>query len=1042
MVGVGSMALMTTADQTPAEEPEGVLAHWDGPLLVLGGPGTGKTTLVARAAVELVRAGRNPLVLAPSRAAASALRNRIAHGWGNTSQLAVTTVHAMARSLVDQHSDSGDRRLLTAPEQEFRVRELLAGDPGGRWPEQLRQAVGTRGFARQLRGVLARARQLGLDPSDIARFGAEAGLPEWVAAGDFFAEYLDVLDADGTLDYAELVHRARILLADPAVLGDVRDRFDAVLLDDLTDLDPAQIGLVRALVPDGGDTLATADPQAAVNTFRGAHPRAAADFPKIFTAADGGPGRVQVLRQGLRAGGELAAALARVASRLPVAVPGAPEGTIPATRTGSVRVITCSGEAAQARAIATELRRARIERGIGYHEMAVIARSGTPLAVIGRACAAAGVAVDLAAGDVVLAAAQAVRPLLLALEVTARGAVLPEEVTRLLTSPLAGFDPVGLRHLVRQWRHAHAGQDGAGLALGSDEVLAAAVNQPEWADGDAPTAQQRQLGRLVGLLAQARAACLAGQRADEVGWLLWNGTRWPARLRAEALAGGPAGRQADRDLDTVGALFEVAAESTGTGPGGIALLLEEIAAQQIPADREREGRPGARGVQLLTAHRARGREWALVVVAGVQEGVWPAPRRLTSVLEPERLLSDGIGGRTDSRELLIAERRLFHLACGRARQELIVTATAGTEGEANQPSRFLGELGVDAESPDPGPPVTLTGLVGGLRRALLAPDSSPQRRWAAAANLAALAGEAVDGAPLVPAADPRTWWGVRPLSSAGQPSEGPIQLSPSQVTALLTCPRRHFLSRDARAEGPPAVGASLGSVIHLLVQHASTGGLDDAEVGHQLDAAWQQLRFETGWLSAVERVEAESSIQRFLAWREQRTTEPVAVEADFRLDLEVDGRQVTLTGAVDRLERTADGRLAVVDFKTGRTLPTRDEVAGMDQLGIYQLAVESGAFADVAEGTTESAGASVVYLRQPGKLESLPRELAQDPLGQRPHLGAPGEQDYPTWVHHRVAKAAGILAEGSFHAAPGGHCRRCPFAGSCPASGRGEQVLR
>ena len=631
------------------------------------------------------------------------------------------------------------------------------------------------------------------------------------------------------------------------------------------------------------------------------------------------------------------------------------------------------------------------------------------------------------------------------LEVAARGELRPDESVRLLTSPLAGYDPVGLRQLVRRWRSAHPGAvDATGQAPAPEDVLARAVNDPAWLEPDcAATPVLSRLAALVGLLATATSACAGGRRADEIAWGIWNATRWPARLRAEALGGGPAGGQADRDLDAVAAFFELAAETAGTGAAGIRLLLEAVAAQQIPADRERESRAGARGVQLLTAHRARGREWALVVVAGVQEGSWPAGRQVSALLEPERLLSDGIGPRPDPRERLSQERRLFFLACGRARDELVVTATAGTEGEANQPSRFLTELGVEPELPVDGTPVTLPALVGALRRVLVSPGAGEDRRLAAAANLAALASERLpDGRPLVPLADPGQWWGVRELSSGPLPTDGPIRLSPSQVSALLTCPRRYFLSRAAHADGPPAVGASLGSVIHLLVQHASTGGLDDAAVGGHLDAAWRHLRFDTGWLSAVERVEAEVSVQRFLAWREQRP-EPAAVEAPFQFDLELDGRQVTLAGAVDRLERTADGRLAVVDFKTGRTVPTRDEVAGMDQLGIYQLAVESDAFAALAGSAAGSAGASVVYLRQPDRRDGLPRELSQDPLADRPHLsGEDGSGGYPTWVHQRVARAAAVVAEGGYRAAPGSHCRRCPFADSCPASGCGEQVLR
>ena len=1018
------------------------LTAWSGPVLALGGPGTGKTTLVGAVASARVSAGGSPLVLAANRAAASTLRNRVALASTGTTQLTVTTAHALARSLLDQYGDAAGWRLLTAPEQEFRVRELLAGDGGSRWPEQFRSALRTRGFARQVRGALARARQLGLDPEDVAEFGATAGLPEWQALGEFFAEYLDVLDAEQVLDYAELVHRARLLLEAPDVLAAVRARFDAVVIDDVTDLDPAQLGLLRTLVPVGGDVLATADPQAAVNSFRGAHPRIAAEFPTIFPRADGSPARVDLLDQGFRAGGELAAALARVAARLPQGGAGGGAVPRPAPTSGTVTVLTTATATAEAAAIAAEIRRARLQRGIAYQDMAVLVRSGRAfLPMVARALAANGVPVDQAADEIALADDPAVGHLLLALRVVLDKEVSPEAVVRLFTSPLAGFDAMGLRGVVRQWHAAHqADGEGSGTARPAEAVLAEAVNSPGWLAGEAApsTPGLRRLAGLTGLLASATAATDAGARPDEIAWLLWNGSTWPARLRAEALRGDP---RADRDLDAVSAFFEVASEVEGGGAAGIRTLLGVVEAQQIPADRARESRLGSRGVQLMTAHRARGRQWRLVVVAGVQEGAWPAGRAVSALLEPERLVSEGIGPRRDARERLADERRLFYLACSRASEALVVTSSAGTEGEANQPSRFLAELGVEPAEPATGEPVTLGGFVGELRKVLIGIDEAPARREAAARELAVLA-EARDdaGSSLVPRADPGSWWGVRELSSGPVPSEGPIRLSPSQVSSLLTCPRRYFLSRSAHAEGPVSVSASLGSVIHLVIQHADEAGFDELALGDHLDLAWQQLRFQTGWLSAVERVEAEAAIRRFLAWREARRLEAVGVEKQFEVQVEVDARQVTLSGTVDRLERLPDGRLAVVDFKTGRSVPTAREVAGMEQLGIYQLAIEAGGFGDLGDS---AGGASVVYLRHPGRPDHLPKELAQDPLSLHPHLGDdPAETSYPTWVHHRVATAAAIVAEGCFDASPGAQCRTCPFADSCPVSGRGEQVLR
>ena len=74
-------------------------------------------------------------------------------------------------------------------------------------------------------------------------------------------------------------------------------------------------------------------------------------------------------------------------------------------------------------------------------------------------------------------------------------------------------------------------------------------------------------------------------------------------------------------------------------------------------------------------------------------------------------------------------------------------------------------------------------------------------------------------------------------------------------------------------------------------------------------------------------------------------------------------RPGTLTGSVDRVERDPDGRIRIVDFKTSKTAPTAADVALYDQLGVYQLAVQHGAFAAVAGEDARPGGAELVYLR-------------------------------------------------------------------------------
>ena len=856
-----------------------------------------------------------------------------------------------------------------------------------------------------------------------------------------------MLDAEGVLDYAELVHRVRLLLTGPDIAAVLGAEIGAVLIDDYTELDPAQIALLATLAG-SAPVLAMADPDSISSTFRGAHPRAVADFERFFGRPDAAARRAG-LTAGHRCGPVIADALAGVRARLPRPAGEFQHGAgqhgvvVPAVEEpGEVAVFACAGEADQAETITAEIRRARLSAGIQYGDMAVLVRSGRrQLGPIIRSLAAAGIPVEVAGDEIPLAQAPSVRPLLLALEVTAAGRVEPDEAIRLLTSPLGGFDALGLRRLARVWR-AGRSTSPAGLP----EQLAAAINDPAWLDEAEPSPVTARLRRLLDVLAAAARRVRAGDPVDVVAWALWQGTEWPRQLARESLAGGALGSRADADLDALCARFESAAEADRRGgAGGIRAFLAELAGQQIPADRERESRLRGRGVQVLTAHRARGREWDLVVVAGVQEGVWPVGRRVSTVLEAAALTTDGLTGRTDHRDLLAAERRLFHLACSRAKRRLVVTAAAGTEGEADSPSRFLAELGVPVSAPDRHrQPLTLAAMAAELRRFATAPGAAPELRAAAAVELARLADATDDrGLHLAPSADPSTWWGVRDLTSVPEPlaSGRSVRLSPSQVTGILTCPRRYFLAREARGEGEPGLAAALGSLIHLLVQQAVTEGWGLAELRERLNQVWHRLRFEAAWLSATERVEVELGLARFLAWREAAAADLVGVEVPFTLELVVDDLTVVLDGKVDWLERTSGG-LRVVDFKTSRSAPTRAAIAGMEQLGIYQLAVASGGFAGL-EPDTGTAGAAAVYLRLPGRPEDLPKEFDQASLMSTPYLYAdPEEERYPTWVHQRVALAAGVVAEGTYPATPGPHCRTCPFANSCPASGRGGQVLR
>ncbi len=1045
-----------------AAQREAVEAHRRSAVLLVGPPGSGKTTAVAAAAAlelaDRAPGGPQPLVLTFGRRAASQLRNTVARTMNRTvSPPWVTTVHAFCLWLLRRAAAPGraEPRLLTAPEQEFRVRELLAGRGAGAWPAEIHQAVGTRAFARQVRSAIARIRQLGLDPDDVIAAGAAAGRDEWVSVGRFFAEYLDVLDHEGSLDYAELVHRARIALTDEGLATAVRGEISRVIVDEYGELDPAQIGLLRSLVGPGGPILAVGDPDQVVFRFRGAHPRALADFPDTFRSAAGEPAAVLALSELHRGGPALTAAWRRVARRLPL--PALGDAATAALRPESeavppaeVHSFVCATEAEQAQLIAEELRRAHLDEGFRHADIAVLVRSGRrQIAPIARALVAAGIPVEVAGDEIPLISEQAVRPLLLALEVVLRGGELDaDEAKRLLTSPLTGLDAVGLRTLGRLLLEQEQRETGSALiARSPGQLIADAVAEPDRLASLPETPEVLAVRGLAGLLARA-AETLANPAsgASEVLWTLWSGTEWPQRLRAVSLAGGEGGRRADRDLDAVIALFGSAnASEQPAGPGGVRGFLAEVAAQEIPADTTREAEVRGRGVRLLTAHRAKGLEWPLVVVAGVQEGLWPAPGQGAAILEPAELVSDGLVGRPEPREALADERRLFQVACSRASRRLIVTAVQGSDGEANQPSRFLAELGVaPVEFLPSARPLTLPALVAQLRRRAADPACSAALREAAAGRLARLAALTDGhGRPLAPQARPSLWWGV--LEATGRPVRptGPLRVSPSMLTGLLTCPRQHYLTRQVKADPPRNATASLGSVIHVLAEHARNSGLGFDELTARLDEVWGELPFATAWLSVAERDQAEAALTRFLNWSDANAhTEVLGVEVDFDVEVEVDGGPVRLVGTVDRLERAGDGRLRVVDFKTGKRAPTAGATASHEQLGVYQLAIEAGGFERLAGPGASSAGGCLVYLRVPGgsDLDDYPKEFHQAALAERPHL-ADDDADHPSWVHQRLSRAVRLIREGRYPATPGPGCTWCPFAASCPAKPAGRQVV-
>ena len=1048
----------------PLDADQRRVVDHDGCAVVLGGPGTGKTsTLVewvgVRAAVDDEGLDRF-LILTHGRSAAQSLRARLVRRLGRTQTGAtVMTLHGFCHGLVRRFADAeaASVRLLTAPEQDFRIRELLVGHDTSAWPPDLAAAAQTRGLAGQMRAALARARQLGLDPDDLARLADLTGVRSWRAVGEFFAEYLDIIDAEGVIDYAELIHRARLLLTEDPVRAALAAQFRGLVVDEFAESDPSQWRLIADLAGLGLSTVVFADPSTRVFGFRGADPRAVTGFVGSL-AARSVPVRPIVLSTDHRQPAVVADAVARVARRLPSSFQAPlcrPAAATDDPGEGLVEALVFDSPGAEAEHIADLLRGARLDRGLAWSDMAVICRTARgQLPTLARTLTTAGVPVEVAGDDLALSDEPAVRPLLLGLELAAAIAgshpVDSDAMLRFLQSPFGGLDSLGVRRLGRALRAEARGEpDRAAASAELINRLALAVAAGGVRQQPASVSDpDRRLVVATALLLARVAAAISGEGTPSVAlWQLWSGSSWPHRLREAALGGGEAARRAHRDLDAIVALFDVAArQDRYLGERGIRWLLAEVTGQSIPADTVREANVRHRGVRLVTAHRAKGGQWPFVVVCGVQEGSWPTVGRRVRLIDPDQLDPDAL---TDAGLLpgadttLGDERRLFLTAISRASQRLIVTAAAGGDGQVGQPSRFLSDLGVPIRPVHglPRRPTTFAALSAELRRTVVDPEASPVLRDAAAQRLARLADlRDRSGRQVARGADPLTWWGIHDIThnplAVADPAT-PIELSGSALESILRCPRQWFLTRRARADAGTSGAQSLGSLIHLLVQHAVTEGLPLGTLSQRLDDVWQHLRFDAGWLAASERDEAEAALTRFAAWHDHdRGREVLGVEVPFRHLIEVDGDPVVLVGTVDRLELDASGRVRIVDFKTGRTVPTAAAAAASDQMGLYQLAVSTGAF-DSLTPSAAVAGADLVYLRRNDGSTPFPKVLSQPSLDDHPHPGVVGHADgsplRPTWVHDRIAEAVGIIRDERFSAARNPGCQFCAFRLGCPS---------
>lgn len=1046
------------------EQREAIVAP--GPVFVVGGPGSGKTT-VARARTRYLLTGQGPVgaemrqrhpnpevvMWCKNRHDSSATRDWLVRSTGLAlSRPVALTPHSWAYAVLRRHAAHTEQVapvLISGPEQDARLGELLAGHRLGQgrvphWPVELDSAVQCSGFRSELRELLGRCAELDVSPEQLAQWGREFDRPEWVAAGDVFAEYMETTALSGVpaFDQGALLTSAEKVLRQCRECAQVAAGMQDVVVDDAQELTAAAVRLVKWLAGVGVSVCLIGDSDVATLGFRGADP--GGWFESSAWLPPQAERQVVVLGRSWRMAPQVSSLYSSLVQRLGVTA-GAKHRTQQPVRQVSENTEQSSAQVSTYAApsprhemayVAAMMRRA-VRRGAAWPEIAVVVRAGTSLSGVRRHLVAQGIPVAAAVDHTPMRSQPSVHVLrALSYLVLQPQAVTPSQVMQVLMTVPDSFDSWRQHHAiqeVRQWLETRPDlavdatpDEDPGLT--DADVLRLAVLHA----GDLPDmavfAPIRQVADVVRIGRAAHEA--ATGQADRVLWAIWDCTGLSDRWRDQALQGGRNGARADEHLDAVMALFDAAGRFVqGRHGASLAGFWQHIDQLTLASDTlAARGNPVA-GVALLTPAAAAGKQFHTVVVWGVHEGLWPNPT-LRDTLLGGGALSDVAHGRTAGvragdrdwmaarAEVFADELRMFLVACTRATHDVIVTCVEDEETSASEffaaahrhvhRARGDNDAAAAVVRETPGPRLLVARCR--QRAAELVTASTSQARGEYEVVVRQLVRLA---AARVPGAHPSSW-ALPPVVGAWQkvPAGQLVPLSPSAVDTALTCPLRWFL-RTVGLGGAYTLAAELGTLVHAVAAAHPQGTAE--ELLAELDRRWPDLGLPQAWWVYAERRRVQEMLTKWAGHVGRGRRELVGVEVPFKAQVGA----AQLRGHIDRLERDADGRLVVVDIKTGRVAPTKAEVAVNSQLAMYQLGVAQSPAQQVVAG--EPGGGELVLIGTGTKSAAVREQRAL------------ADMEDQSWPYRLVEQATKVVSGGSFAAQPGEDCDRCEFAHACPA---------
>jgi DNA helicase-2/ATP-dependent DNA helicase PcrA len=966
------------------------VTHDQGPLLIVAGAGTGKTTVLTRRIAYLIATRRarpeEILALTFTDKAALEMEERVdvlvPYGYAD---VRISTFHAFGDWLLREHAlELGLTpafRVLNRAEQVLFLRTRLfelpldhfrpLGDP----TRHLQALTGLFGRAKDEdvapEAYLAHATTLAADaeahPEDAERRDLARRNLELART---YAAYRDLMVRAGFIDFGDQIFLALRLFRDrPYVLAHYQRRFRYVLVDEFQDTNHAQFELVKLLAGRHRNVTVVGDDDQAIFRFRGASMSNILGFDAAYPGA-----RRVVLIQNYRSGQRLLNAAHRLIKyndpdRLEAAhgidkrlqaVGGAGSNPVHAV----YETVTQEADAV-ARAIMEAVQSGRRV----YRDFAILVRANADADPFLRSLNTCGIPWTFS-GNQGLYGRPEVRLCIAFLRVIAR----PD-------------DSVSLYHLAASWLFAVPPVDLARCGTLADrqnrwlfDVLRGLDETPELRAALSAEGAQvigrlvKELERYLGLAAELGTGELLYQFLADSGWL--------GRM---SRASTP---QEEAEVPNVARFFRRVQDATAVLPRDhvrefVNHLDALIQAGEDPAVAEADVDTPA--VRVLTVHKAKGLEFPVVFVVGLVQGRFPWPSRGEVLELPEALVRD----RPSSPDFrLQEERRLFYVAMTRAREALHLTWAQDYGGRSTRkPSQFVLEA-LNLSRDTAARPVKGTVL-------------EDLRAFAAPAE----AGPSAE-APLGP--------------------DVVLELSHRQVDDYQTCPLKyryvHVLRIPIRRHHTVVYGETLHRVVEHYLRRRAAGLYTPLEdLLETYDREWRNEGFLTWAHETARRDAGREAIRRFWHEEEASGTRPSFVEREFRVSLSDPAGPIQVRGRWDRVDETDEGSI-IVDYKSSdvREVERADERAEDSlQLQIYALVWQEMKRAEAGGDRAQSG-------HLPVRVEL--RFLGSGVVGRH----VPTDEDVVVALAAVRDAAQGIRAR-RFTATPSYQaCRYCAYSQICP----------